>query len=427
MSSLLIKGGRVLDPSSGLDKEADVLIDDGTIREVRPHIRRRSGMEQVTAQGCFVLPGLIDMHTHLREPGEESKETIRTGTEAAAAGGFTTIVAMANTQPVNDSAIVTQFLRAKIKQDALVHVLLVGAVTQGLKGERLANIGEMQQYGIVAVSDDGKCITRSPVMRKALEYAKTFGLPLISHAEDPELGEQLGINEGLVATELGLVGTPNAAEETMVARDCALAQLTRARLHIAHVSTAEALESIRRVKEGGGMVTCEVTPHHLALTDEALLGFRTEAKVNPPLRTELDRRALWQALRQGVIDVIATDHAPHSSIEKETSLQSAASGIVGLETAVSVVWTEAERLKFPPLELFAKLTCNPAKILGLEKKGRLEPGADADVTVFDPTKSWAVNPETFRSKGRNTPFAGTELRGRVVMTIVDGEIVYEGE
>lgn len=425
MTDLLIKGGRVLDPVSGFDKEADLLIHNGVIHEIRSPIRRLRSMELIPAEGRLVVPGLIDMHTHLREPGEEFKETIRTGTEAAAAGGFTSVLCMANTRPVNDSAVVTQFLRTKVQQEALVNVFLVGAVTKGLSGEVLADIGEMAQYGIRAVSDDGHCIANAHVMRKALEYAKTFGLPLISHAEDPTLTEQAGINEGLVATELGLLGTPNAAEEMMVARDCALAILTRAHVHIAHVSTREALEPIRQAKKQGVMVTCEVTPHHLTLTDEALLGFRTEAKVNPPLRSGQDRRALWQALREGTIDVIATDHAPHSDKEKEVSLQEAASGMIGLETALSVVWTVSREGGLSELELFAKLTCNPAKILGLDRKGRLEPGADADVVLFDPDARWVVDPERFRSKSRNSPFVGRELKGRVVKTIVGGEIVYE--
>lgn len=425
MSELLIKGGRVIDPASGYDKSADVLIQEDHISEIRPHIRRRSGMEVIAAEGQWVLPGFIDMHAHFREPGEEFKETVRTGSEAAAAGGFTSVACMANTQPPHDNALVTQFLKEKAREESLVNLYFVGALTRGLAGKELAEIGEMAGYGIVALSDDGHCIVNAHVMRKGLEYAKTFSLPVIVHAEDPHLTLQAGIHEGLVATELGLQGTPAAAEATMVARDCSLAALTRAHVHIAHVSSEESLKLIRSAKSQQISVSCEVTPHHLVLNHEALLGFRTEAKVNPPLRTEQDRRALWQALKDGTIDVIATDHAPHSILDKEVSFEEAASGISGLETAVALVWTEAQKWKFEPLALFAKLTCGPARLLGLSRKGRLEPSLDADVTLFAPEERWKVAPEKFRSKGRNTPFAGLELTGRVTKTIVAGEIVYE--
>jgi dihydroorotase len=426
MSELLIKGGRVLNPASKFDQIADVHIKEGIVEQIRPRIRARQGMDVILAEGCFVLPGLIDMHTHLREPGHEYKESVRTGTEAAAAGGFTTILCMANTDPVNDNASVTRYIRNQVVREAVVHVYPIGAATEGLAGKKLAKIGEMFGQGIVAVSDDGHCVLNAQVMRKVMEYAKTFGLPVIAHAEDPNLTVQCGVNEGPVATQMGLQGTPNAAEAVMVARDCYLAGLTRAHLHVAHVSTAEALESIAMAKEKGWPVTCEVTPHHLALTDEKVLGFVSDSKVNPPLRSESDRRALLRALKSGLIDVIATDHAPHSSMEKDHSFECAAPGMIGLETALGVVWPLALKYQIEPLDLFAKMTVQPAQIVGLARKGRLEVSGDADVCIFDPVKEWHIDKQKLHSKSDNTPFAGMALKGRVKKTIVSGEVVYEG-
>lgn len=427
MGEILIKNGRVLNPASGFDQVADIRLVAGRVEELRPRMRQRSGTQVIDAVGKFVFPGLVDMHTHLREPGGEHKETIRTGTEAAAAGGFTTVVCMANTQPANDNAAVTRYIRAQIAREASVNVLPVGAATKNLEGLMLAEIGEMSQYGIVAVSDDGHCIVNAHIMRKVMEYSKSFGLPVITHSEDPAFAGYAGVNEGWVATQLGLHGSPGAAEAVMVARDTALASLTRARIHIAHISSGESVEIIKGAKEKGIPVTCEVTPHHLLLTEDEVLGFRTEAKVNPPLRTEEDRRQLLSALKNGVIDVIATDHAPHSTMEKHVTFDEAAPGMVGLETALSVAWTVGREIGMSELDLLAKLSCNPARILNLNGKGNLEIGSDADVVIFDPDVQWTVDPSSFRSRSHNTAFGGKTLQGRVVKTIFGGEIVYERE
>ncbi len=427
MSELIIHKGRVINPSSGFDQVADVRIIDGRIEEVQAKVRQKRGAVVIDAAGKLVIPGLIDMHTHLREPGGEHKETIKTGCEAAAAGGFTSLVCMANTNPVNDNASVTRYIMAQVAREACVNVYPVGAATKNLAGESLAEIGEMSQYGIVAVSDDGHCVTDAKIMRKVLEYSKSFGLPVITHSEDPDFAGYPGINEGWVATQLGLNGSPATAEAVMVARDCALAALTRAHLHIAHVSSGEAIEIIAKAKDKGIGVTCEVTPHHLFLTEEEVLGFRTEAKVNPPLRTKSDRRQLLQALKRGIIDVIATDHAPHSSMEKDVAFEFAAPGMVGLETAFAVAWTVGREAGLSEAELIAKMTCNPARILKLDSKGRLEPGTDGDVTIVDPEACWNVDPAQFRSRSHNTPFGGKALIGRVIHTIVAGESVYDAE
>lgn len=421
----IIKNGLLINPASGEERPADLRLEEGRITEIRPKLKGRNGVELIDATGLWVLPGLIDMHTHLREPGGEQKETIRSGTLAAAAGGFTSVVCMANTQPVNDSAAVTRFIRSQIEREAHVNVYPVGAATRGLEGEALAEIGEMAQYGIVAVSDDGHCIRDAGMMRKVLEYAKTFGLPVIVHAEDPSFAGYPGVHEGEVATQLGLHGSPAAAEAVMVARDCTIAALTRAHLHVAHLTSGEAVEIIRRAKERGVSVSCEVTPHHLLLTEEAVLGFHTDAKVNPPLRTEEDRQALLRGLREGVIDVIATDHAPHGRTEKEVPFDCAASGMIGLETTLSILWTEQKQLGLSVADFFATMTSRPAALLGLDGKGRLEVGADADVVLFDPEASWQIEPDRFHSKSRNTPFAGREVKGRVVKTIIGGEVIYE--
>jgi dihydroorotase len=421
----IIKNGLLINPASGEERSADLRLEDGRISEIRPKMRVRNGVEVIDASGLWVLPGLIDMHTHLREPGGEQKETIRSGTLAAAAGGFTSIVCMANTSPVNDSASVTRFIRSQIEREAHVNVYPVGAATRQLEGKALADIGEMAQYGIVAVSDDGHCIRDARMMRKVLEYAKTFGLPVIVHAEDPSFAGYPGVHEGEVATQLGLQGSPATAEAIMVARDCAIAALTRAHLHVAHLTSSEALDIIRQAKARGISVSCEVTPHHLLLTEEAILGFSTDAKVNPPLRTEQDRQALLKGLREGVIDVVATDHAPHGRTDKEVSFDCAASGMVGLETTLALLWTEREQIGLGVLDFFATLTSRPARLLSLDGKGRLEVGADADVVLFDAEAAWVIDPTRFYSKSQNTPFAGREVKGKVMKTIVGGEVVYE--
>ena len=425
MTEILIENGLMINPLTREERVTNILLGEGRIQAIRPGLKPKKGVEVIAADGLMVLPGLIDMHCHLREPGGEHKETIQSGTQSAAAGGFTSLVCMANTDPVNDTAAVTRFIQAQIEREAVVNVFPVGAATRGLEGKALAAIGEMADYGIVAVSDDGHCITDAGVMRKVMEYAKSFGLPVIVHAEDPAFAGYPGVHEGAVATQLGLHGSPQAAEAVMVARDCEIAALTRARLHIAHVSTAASLDYIRTARNRGVMVTCEVTPHHLLLTDEELLGFNSDAKVNPPLRPASDRQALVAALKEGLIDVIATDHAPHSPMEKEVPFACAAPGLIGLECAFALVWTLAREIGMATADLLASLTSHPARILGLDRKGRIEVGADADLVLFDPEARWVITPEHFHSKSRNTPFAGRGVTGQVLKTIVGGEIVYE--
>lgn len=426
MKTLLITGGTLIDPMTKRSGVGDLLCSGGKIQKIgRLNRGERSGVDQILeARGLIVCPGFIDLHTHLREPGFEYKETIRTGTEAAAAGGFTTILCMANTKPVNDNAVITEFIVKKGREEGRVHLVPVGAISRGLEGKTLADIGQMAEAGIVGVSDDGHCVMDSALMRKGMQYARGFGLLVISHAEDENLSGPGSINEGIVATELGLPGSPNAAEEIIVARDIALAELTRARLHVAHLSTRGSLELVRAAKKRGVAVSCEVTPHHLTLTEEAVRGYNTQAYVRPPLRTEEDRKALRQGLKEGIIDAIATDHAPHASFEKEVDFVKAAPGLVGLETALPVCLKLVEDRTLRMMDLIALLSSNPAGILRWGRKGNLRPGSDADITVFDPHEKVTVRASGFRSKSRNTPFEGMHLKGKVKWTIVGGEVVY---
>ncbi len=421
---ILIKDGRLIDPSQGLDGEYDILIREGRVEKIGP---RGSigveGCEVIEAEGLWVIPGMIDMHCHLREPGYEYKETIRTGTLAGLAGGFTALVAMANTDPVNDDASVTRYILEKAEKEGMCRVCPVGALTRGMKGENLSDIGELREAGVVALSDDGRPVARSEIMRRGLEYAKAFDLPIISHCEDPDLSKGGVMNEGRVSTLLGLKGIPSISEVIMIARDIALAGFTGGRLHIAHVSTREGVQLIREAKAKGIEVTAEVTPHHLTLTEEALKDFDTNAKVNPPLRTEEDREALIEGLKDGTIDVIATDHAPHSPVEKEVEMDLAAFGMVGLETALPLMLRLVEEGVLEPLSLFEKVTVNPARILGIEG-GSLRQGSRADAVLIDPGKEWVVDPSLFHSKGRNTPFKGWKMKGKVVKTILEGKVVY---
>ncbi len=421
---ILIRNGRLIDPSQGLDGLYDLLIKDGRIEEIGERGRLvGEGWEVVEAEGLWVIPGMVDMHCHLREPGYEYKETIKTGTMAGVAGGYTTLVAMANTDPVNDSASVTRYILEKAATEGVARVLPVGAVTKGMKGEGLSDMGELKEAGVVALSDDGRPVVNSEVMRRALEYAKAFDLTIISHCEDPYLSKNGVMNEGVVSTLLGLRGIPSASEVVMIARDIALAELTGGRLHIAHVSTKRGVELIRDAKRRGIKVTAEVTPHHLTLTEEAVRGYDPDTKVNPPLRTEEDRLALIEGLKDGTIDVIATDHAPHSLVEKEVEFDLAAFGVVGLETALPLILNLVRKEGFSPLSIIEKMTVNPARILGIEA-GTLREGARADIAILDPEEEWIVAPEEFFSKGRNTPFKGWKMKGRVVRTIVGGKIVY---
>jgi dihydroorotase len=403
----------------------DVLVDEGRIVATgAPGTLAAGGATEYAARGLLVLPGLVDMHVHLREPGHEYKETVATGVRAALAGGFTSLACMANTEPVNDSAAVTQFIidRARLADGA--HVYPIGALSLGLRGERLAEIGEMHRAGIVAVSDDGRPVMHAGLMRRALEYTRMFDLPVIVHEEDEHLADGGVMNEGAIALRLGLRGAPAAAEEVMIARDIALVRLTGGRLHVAHVSTAGAVALVREAKTQGLDVTAEVTPHHLFLTEEAVEGYGTDAKMAPPLRTRADVAALRAGLADGTIDAIATDHAPHHRDEKEVEFEAAANGVVGLETALPLALRlVAEGVADLPT-IVARLTVGPARILRLPA-GTLAAGAEADLTLVDPARRWRVDARSFRSKARNTPFEGWDLTGRAVAVLVGGRLVYE--
>lgn len=416
---LLLKGGRVIDPSQQIDRTADLLVEEGRVQSIADSIPG-AGAEVFDASGLIVAPGFVDLHVHLREPGEEYKETIASGAASAVAGGFTTICAMPNTSPVNDNASVTRFIVDKAREAGFARVFPIGAITRDSKGEELAEMAEMREAGAVAVSDDGRPIMDSQVMRHAMEYARDHGLVVVDHCQDLHLAAGGVMNEGRYSTLLGLKGMSRAAEDSHVARDLMLAELTGARVHIAHISTAGSIEMVRRAKKRGLAVTCEVTPHHLALTDAAVVGFDTNTKMNPPLRSEDDRAALIEAVRDGTIDAIATDHAPHHSDEKMLEYDRAPSGVVGLETALGVAITVLYHGAGVSLaRIVEMLTIGPARAFSLAV-GTLAEGSTADIAVFDSEREWTVDPLTFKSKSRNTPFAGWKLRGRIVETFVAG-------
>ena len=419
---LLIKGGRVIDPATGLDEVLDLLIENGKIVALKKRISTK-GAEVIEARGKVVCPGLVDMHVHLREPGREDEETIGTGTRAAAAGGFTSVACMANTTPVIDNQGTVEFIYSQARKTGAVNVYPIGSVTKGLRGEELSEIGELKHSGVVAISDDGEPVRNSEVMRRALEYAKMFDLPIISHCEDKDLSAEGVMNEGYNSTLLGLAGIPGEAEGVMVARDIALAHLAGGHIHIAHISTAKSVQLVRQAKAGGIKVTSETAPHYFSLTDEAVRTFDTNTKMNPPLRTAGDVEAIKEGLKDGTIDVIATDHAPHTVVEKEVEYNLAPFGIIGLETAVPLVLMKLVEEGFLTLtDAITKMSINPAKILGIGK-GTLAVGADADVTIIDLSKERTVRPEEFQSKSRNSPFIGWKLKGVASTTIVGGKIV----
>lgn len=425
--TIFIKGGHVIDPGR-VNGPADVLIENGKIVAVGPNLavpaRGTSRPLIIDAAGKLVLPGFVDLHVHLREPGFEYKETIETGTAAAVAGGFTSVCCMPNTNPVNDNQAVTEFILDRARAAGKAHVFPIGAITKGSEGKELAEIGDLRRAGCVAISDDGRPVMNALVMRRAMEYAKAFDLPVIDHCEDLHLSEGGCMNEGIVSTELGLPGIPAAAEEVMVARNLSLAELTGARLHLAHISTGGAVRMVREAKARGIRVTAEACPHHFSLTEEAARGFDTDAKMNPPLRTWQDVQAIKEGLRDGTIDVIATDHAPHAAQEKQQEFAAAPFGIVGLETALPLTLALVDDGILSLEAAVAKLTSEPARVFRLPK-GSLAPGTEADVVVVDPNESWEVNPAKFHSKSRNTPFAGWKVKGRVKLTIVSGRVVYE--
>jgi dihydroorotase len=419
----LLRGARVIDPSQDLDTIKDVLIVNGSIADIKEKIEI-SDAEVTDLSGMIVTPGLIDIHAHFREPGYEYKEDIESGSKSAAAGGFTAVACMPNTKPPIDNGSLVEYVKSKVSKVSKIKILPIGCVSKGQEGKEITEMGDMAQAGAVAFSDDGKPVADSSLMRKAMVYASMFDRVIIDHCEDPSLFEGGQINEGRVSTLLGLTGIPAAAEEIMVARDILLAREMGTRVHIAHISTRGSVELIRKAKSDGVMVTCEVTPHHLTLTEEAVRGYDTNAKVNPPLRTQEDLKALLEGLKDGTIDAIATDHAPHHIDEKDLEFDKAAFGLVGLETALGLVLTKIVGEGGLSLnKAVEKMTSGPAKILGLHM-GTLKIGATADITVIDPNRVWTVDKDKFFSKGRNTPFNGWELRGKAVMTIVDGRVVY---
>ncbi len=421
---LLIRGGRVIDPAAGRDGVADLLVVDGAVAAIGPEAAARGGdCAVIEAAGLWVLPGLIDMHVHLREPGYEYKETVLTGSRAAAAGGFTAVACMPNTDPPNDSAAVTRAILRKAEEAALVRVYPIGCITAGQQGQRMAEFGDLVAAGCRAVSDDGRPVMHAGVMRRALEYSRYFDIPVISHCEDLHLAGDGVAHEGAVATRLGLKPIPAAAEEAMVAREVVLARQTGARVHIAHVSTRGSVLLLAAAKAEGLAVTAEATPHHLSLTDEAIGGFDTSTKVNPPLRSPEDRDALRRALAEGIIDVVATDHAPHGLADKDLEFDLAANGIVGLETALPLVLRLVAEGACSLHRAIDALTWRPARILGVPG-GRLAVGDPADITLVDPEVTWTVEPEAFFSKGRNSPFRGWALKGRVRATIVGGRTIF---
>lgn len=420
---LIIKHGRVVDPVNNRDGIMDILIDRDKIKRVAKNISEDG--EIVDAKGMVVIPGIVDMHVHLREPGREDEETVETGCSAAARGGVTSILCMPNTNPPIDNASLVQFVIKSAMESGKCNVYPSGAITKGLNGEELAEVGEMVKEGAMAITDDGKCVMDSQVMRRALEYSRIFNIVVISHCEDANLSGNGVMNEGFISTKLGLKGIPNAAEEVMVARDLFLGDLTKGRLHVAHVSTRDSVELVRMAKLKGTNVTAEVTPHHFTLDDTAVEGFNANTKTNPPLRSVKDVEKLKEGLKEGVIDVIASDHAPHIQAEKEMEYDNAPFGIIGIETLLPLVITELVKpgvLSLP--EAVRKITCNPAKVIGINK-GALSEGADADLTIFDMEKEYTISKEDIVSKSKNTPFIGKRVYGKVQYTILGGQIVYK--
>ncbi len=423
----LIKNGKVIDPSQKIEKKMNILIDGKLIKEYPGNIKeleKRKDLKVIDANKLVVVPGLIDIHVHLREPGFEHKETIRTGTLSAAAGGFTSIACMPNTNPINDNASVTDYILLKARTEGIVNVLPIGAITKSEEGNQLAEIGEMYKAGCVAISDDGMPVTNSNLMRRAMEYVKAFNLPVIVHAEDTYLSDDGVMNEGKTSTMLGLKGIPNASEEVMIARDIFLSELTGTDLHICHVSTEGSVRVIREAKKRGVKVTAEATPHHFLLTDEEVYNYNTNAKMNPPLRTSKDVKAIIKGLKDGTLDVIATDHAPHSEDEKNVEFDIAPFGIVGLETALPLSLKLVEDKILTISQLIEKLTINPANIINSDK-GTLKKNKVADITIFDPKEEYIIDKNNFYSKGKNTPFQDWKVRGKVKYTIVSGKIVYK--
>jgi len=438
---LLIKGGRIIDPSQNLDKISDLLITRGKVNKIQDNdtISQSKSLPVVDASGYIVCPGFIDLHCHLREPGFEDKETIVTGTQAAAAGGFTTICCMPNTNPPLDNKASVDYVKCKAENEGEIRVLVIGCITKSRQGKELTEMYELAESGIIGFSDDGEPVANSRILSLAMEYSRSLGLPIIEHCEDKNLADGGFMNEGWVSTRLGLKGIPAVAEEIIIARDIALAELNKAKLHVAHVSTKGSAQLIRNAKEKGISVTAEVTPHHLTLTEERVmrspsdknkyLVYDTNAKVNPPLRTKEDIDALIIGLNDGIIDIIATDHAPHTSVDKMCEFGLAAFGISGFETALGSLMGLVHNGQIDLTTMISKLTTEPARIIGTKhgELGTLKVGSQADITVFDPNKEWIVNSQSFFSKGKNTPLDGYEFKGKVMASIFAGNIVYKDE
>jgi dihydroorotase len=422
MAKILIKGGRVISPAQQLDDTCDILIENGKIAAIGKKLNGK-GAEVIDAAGKVVTPGLVDIHVHLRDPGFEYKEDIASGTLAAVAGGFTSVACMPNTNPVNDNQAVTSFILKKAAEDGHCRVFPIASITKGLEGELLTEMGELKELGVYAVSDDGKPVSNPQLMRRAMEYARPFGMTIISHAEDLDLVGSGVMNEGLIATELGLKGIPWVAEDAATAREVMLAEFTGAHLHVAHVSTKGSIEIVRQAKKRGVAVTCEAAPHHFTLTDEAVRGYNTNAKMNPPLRSPEDREAVRQGIADGTVDAIATDHAPHHIDEKNVEFAIAMNGIVGLETALPLTLKLVEDGLIDLPKAVALLTNGPAGVLDLPV-GALKEGGDADVTVIDPNLEWTVEAQKLVSKSKNTPFDGWQMKGAAVCTIVAGKVVF---
>ena len=421
--TLLLRNGRIIDPAHNVDETADLLVRDGVVAERGRGLQPSGDVREIDCRDLVVAPGLIDLHAHLREPGHEYKEDIASGARAAVAGGFTAVCAMPNTNPVNDTRSVTEFMVRRAAEANLCHVHPIGAISKGLRGESLADIGDMVHAGAVAISDDGRCVMNAALMRRALEYAQSFDVPVVQHAEDHNLSQGTCVTEGEMATRAGLSGQPVQAEDVIVLRDVALVELTGARYHVAHLSTAGAADAVRRAKTAGLPVTCEVTPHHFTLTDEATMEYNTSTRVNPPLRPAAHRDAILEALADGTVDAIATDHAPHSELEKEVEFDCAAPGMLGLETALPLSLQLVRDGVLPLSALLAKLTCGPAQVFGL-RGGHLAVGAPADIVCIDMDRERVLQDDSFVSKSRNSPFLGWTLRGLAAYTIVGGRVAY---
>jgi dihydroorotase len=423
--NLLIKGGRVIDPSQGIDDTMDVVVENGLVKEIGKDLSAPGDAETIDATGKYVVPGLIDMHVHLRDPGLEYKEDIISGTKAAVAGGFTSVCCMPNTKPAIDNKAIVSYIINKAKAEGFCNVFPVGTITQGMSGDRLAEMGELKESGCVAVSDDGKPVKNSELMRRALQYAAGIGIMVISHAEELELVGEGVMNEGFTSTELGLKGIPRVAEDIATAREIMLAEYVGAPIHIAHVSTKGAVRIIREAKARGVKVTCETAPHYFTLTDDAVRGYNTNAKMNPPLREADDVAAIKAGLKDGTIDCIATDHAPHHLDEKDVEFNEAMNGIVGLETSLPLSLRLVEEGLLTLSQLVEKMSCKPSAILELNR-GSLKAGAVADITLIDPQKQWTVTEATLASKSRNSPWLGETMTGAAACTIVDGKVVFFG-